>query len=51
MLEATLKSLKSNIELPTLGIPALVLLIMAMFIVPLPPMLLDLLFTLISLQH
>ena len=45
MLEATLKSLKSNIELPTLGIPALVLLIMAMFIVPLPPMLLDLLFT------
>ena len=45
MLEATLKSLKSNFELPTLGIPALVLLIMAMFIVPLPPMLLDLLFT------
>ena len=45
MLEATLKSLKSNLELPTLGIPALVLLIMAMFIVPLPPMLLDLLFT------
>jgi flagellar biosynthesis protein FlhA len=45
MLEATLKSLKNNIELPTLGIPALVLLIMAMFIVPLPPMLLDLLFT------
>ena len=45
MLEATLKSLKSNIEFPTLGIPALVLLIMAMFIVPLPPMLLDLLFT------
>ena len=45
MLEATLKSLKTNFELPTLGIPALVLLIMAMFIVPLPPMLLDLLFT------
>ena len=45
MLEATLKSLKTNLELPTLGIPALVLLIMAMFIVPLPPMLLDLLFT------
>ena len=45
MLEATLKSLKSNFELPTLGIPALVLLIMAMFVVPLPPMLLDLLFT------
>ena len=45
MLEATLKSLKSNLELPTLAIPALVLLIMAMFIVPLPPMLLDLLFT------
>ena len=45
MLEATLKSLKNNLELPTLGIPALVLLIMAMFIVPLPPMLLDLLFT------
>ena len=45
MLEATLKSLKTNLELPTLGIPALVLLIMAMVIVPLPPMLLDLLFT------
>ena len=45
MLEATLKTLKTNLELPTLGIPALVLLIMAMFIVPLPPMLLDLLFT------
>jgi len=45
MLEATLKTLKTNLELPTLGIPALVLLIMAMFIVPLPRMLLDLLFT------
>ena len=45
MLEATLKSLKSNLELPTLGIPALVLLIMAMFIVPLPPVLLDLVST------
>ncbi len=42
---STIRQRLSGIELSGLGIPFLVLLIMAMLVVPLPPMLLDVLFT------
>ncbi len=42
---STIRQRLSGFELKGLGIPFLVLLIMAMLVVPLPPMLLDLLFT------
>ena len=39
------KTYFSNFELSSLGIPGLVLLILAMLVIPLPPLLLDVLFT------
>ena len=39
------KTYFSNFELSSLGIPGLVLLILAMLVIPLPPLLLDILFT------
>jgi len=45
MASLTLQDFRQNFPISTLGIPTLVLLIMAMFIVPLAPIVLDLLFT------
>ncbi len=45
MASLTLQDFRQNFPISTLGIPTLVLLIMAMFIVPLAPVVLDLLFT------
>ncbi len=45
MASLTLQDFRQNFPVSTLGIPTLVLLIMAMFIVPLAPIVLDLLFT------
>ena len=42
---STIRQRLSNFEFAGLGIPFLVLLIMAMLVVPLPAMLLDILFT------
>ena len=45
MTSMTLQDFRQSFPISTLGIPTLVLLIMAMFIVPLAPVVLDLLFT------
>ena len=42
---STIRQRLSGFEFSGLGIPFLVLLIMAMLVIPLPPMLLDVLFT------
>ena len=42
---STIRQRLSGFELSGLGIPFLVLLIMAMLVIPLPPLLLDILFT------
>ena len=42
---STVKNNVTKFDASTLGIPALVLLIMAMLVIPLPPLILDILFT------